>query len=88
MSIWQYILPRAPLAVGFDDDCGICQASKRWVAPLLPSDPQITLDSAQAPASPQLAAIDPALRTARLHAAEGQRVQCVCTPDAVRLLVR
>ena len=74
MRMWRYIMPRGPLAVGFDDDCGICQASKRWVAPLLPAGHEISLDSAQEPADRRLAEVDLAARTARLHAAEGERV--------------
>lgn len=74
MGLSSYLWPTTPLAIGFDDDCGLCQLAKGWVAPLVVARRGITLDSAQAPADPALAAVDPARRLARIHAVADGRV--------------
>ena len=73
-AIGDYLWPRATLAVGFDDQCSLCQQMRRLVAPWLVGAGRTRLDSAQHPRDVRLAQVDPARRLQTLHAAEAGRV--------------
>ena len=73
-AFYSYIWPTAPLAVGFDEACAMCQKF-RWLAEktMGPSS-GVTMDSAQRPKNVALRAVSPEARLATLHAADGDKV--------------
>lgn len=73
-AIAEYIWPREPLAVAFDDQCPVCQRFRRLAASLLPPATRVRLDSAQRPADATLAGLDVQARLQTLHAATPTRV--------------